>query len=91
MNQYWSPLRPVLVTKCTYTDSRFDQYWSNRRPVLVHFPSSLGFLLLDQDWTAAPRYLQLALNTTLHRTTSSKWSEMIEVQDYSNSHSHSKQ
>ena len=91
MNQYWSPLRPVLVTKCTSTDSRFDQYWSNRRPVLVHFPSSFGFLLLDQDWTAAPRYLQLALNTTLHRTTSSKWSEMIEVQDYSNSHSHSKQ
>lgn len=91
MNQYWSPLRPVLVTKCTYTDSRFDQYWSNRRPVLVHFPSSFGFLLLDQDWTAAPRYSQLALNTTLHRTTSSKWSEMIEVQDYSNSHSHSKQ
>ena len=43
MNQYWSPLRPVLVTKWTYTDSRADQYWSNRRPVLVHFPSSFGF------------------------------------------------
>ena len=67
-----------------------NQYWSLLRPVLVHFPSSFGFLLLDQDWTAAPRYSQLALNTTLHRTTSSKWSEMIEVQDYSNSSLHSK-
>ena len=56
MNQYWSPLRPVLVTKCTYTDSRADQYWSNRRPVLVHFPSSFGFLILEQDKTTAPRY-----------------------------------
>ena len=79
MNQYWSPLRPVLVTKCTYTDSQADQYWSNRRPVLVHFPSSFGFLLLEQDWPTAPRYSQLALDTALHRTTSSKWSEMIKV------------
>ena len=91
MNQYWSPLRPVLVTKCTYTDSRADQYWSNRRPVLVHFPSSFGFLLLEQDCPTAPRYSQLALDTALHRTTSSKWSEMIELQDYSNRHSLSKQ
>ena len=43
MNQYWSPLQPVLVTKCTYTDSHADQYWLEWRPVLVHFPSSFGF------------------------------------------------
>ena len=91
MNQYWSEWRPVLVTKCTYTDSRADQYWSNRRPVLVHFPSSFSFLILEQDKTTAPRYSQLAHDTTLHRTTSSKWSEMIELQDYSNRHSLSKQ
>lgn len=91
MNQYWSAWRPVLVTKCTYTGSQADQYWSNRRPVLVHFPSSFGFLLLEQDKTTAPRYSQLALDKTLHRTTLSKWSEMIEEQDYSNSSAHSKQ
>ena len=79
MNQYWSTLRPVLVTKWTYTDSRADQYWSNRRPVLVHFPSSFGFLLLEQDRTTAPKYSQLALDTALDQTASSKWSEMIEV------------
>ena len=79
MNQYWSPLRPVLVTKWTYTDSRADQYWSARRPVLVHFPSSSGFLLLEQDRTTAPKYSQLALDTALDRTASSKWSEMIKV------------
>ena len=35
MNQYWSPLQPVLVTKCTYTDSHADQYWFIFRPHLV--------------------------------------------------------
>lgn len=37
MNQYWSPLRPVLVTKCTYTDSRFDQYWFIFLPPLAFY------------------------------------------------------
>lgn len=56
-----------------------NQYWSNRRPVLVHFPSSFGFLLLEQDRATAPRCSQLAVDTALHRTASIKWNEMIKV------------
>ena len=44
MNQYWSPLRPVLVTKWTYTDSQLtstgqivDQYWFIFRPPLAFY------------------------------------------------------
>lgn len=84
MNQYWSLNVPILIRELTSTGQIVDQYW------FIFLPP-WAFCLLEQDWPTAPRYSLLAHDTALHQTTSSKWSETIEVQDYSNSSLHPKQ
>lgn len=42
LNQYWSPLEPVLVTLASSIGRASDQYWLLYRPVLVHFYGSMG-------------------------------------------------